>query len=201
MAEITNGKGTKPSHCLISLQLSFSAEKKSKTFGILSLSTDTVNVEEISLSLWFVRCHTVWKAAAIFLEHFGMARFLLAAVADQKYQKYLFGLFLIVLLHPYRFAELQSSLDAVESEEIKKHLVSNALSPNQQMATCRIDMNQRENLSFEKSHTFFAPILGGEWRPPECAAEFDSRPVKVQMLINQSTTIIIFFRHNHNTIS
>ena len=88
----------------------------------------------------------------------------------------------------------------IEIEEIQKHLVSNALSPNQQMATCRIDMNQRENLSFEKSHTFFAPILGGEWRPPECAAEFDSRPVKVQMLINQSTTII-FFRYNHNTIS
>ena len=122
--------------------------------------------------------------------YFGMAKFPLATTVLQKYPKYLFCLFLIVLLHPYRFAEFQSSLDVVESEEIKKHLVSNALSmTNQQMATCHIDMNQLQTLALEKSQKPFAPLLGGEWRPTECAAEFDSEPF-YQMLIHKSTILL-----------
>ena len=92
----------------------------------------------------------------------------------EKLPPFLGGLFLIMLVHPFRFSELPYSLHGIKSKDIKKHLVSNAVISSKKLEICPLDMNQLQSWTFDKRRKLLTPKLGGEWKPTECAAEYDS---------------------------
>ena len=86
----------------------------------------------------------------------------------------------ILIFHPYRFAELQMYLKTIDESEIIDNLEQNAdtmSSPNESL--CDIDMDILRqwtlNRTTKQSHT----LPGGQWSPPHCSARYDSKFTRI----------------------